>query len=292
MLGRNVGAWLSRIGFSVELLGRNVSGTGDGTVVKQWDPSSVNSAATVLQDAQVVINFCGSPINVRWTDENRKKITESRVGPTKTIGHALQTLENGPKHWLNVSAVGFYGDTGNRKVTEAEKRGSGFLAETCEQWEDAAHSTCPPDCMLTIPRIGVVLGCDGGMLPQIVRITRRFLGGQLGNGRQYMPWIHIHDVCRLFETMIVERWAGVINVSSPRPEMNSVFMKEMRRACRRPWSPPVPGSAIKWFAPLLGIEPELVLEGQRAIPAFALSRIFKFEHSSIRTALSDLVNKI
>lgn len=258
--------------------------------IAQWDPDDPSTILETIEGAAGIINLCGSPINVRWTDENRRAIVDSRVGPTRTIGLAIAACERPPKVWINMSAVGFYGDRGDAEISEASKAGRGFLPEACQKWEAAMDESNLSSTRKVKVRTGVALTMASGVFPELLSVVRWFLGGSIGNGRQYVSWIHIQDLARLFRFALEkEEIQGPMNATAPHPVTNATFMTMLRKATHRPWAPPAPSWAVKWVAKMKGAEPELIFEGQRVVPQIALAHGFQFKYPKLPEAIEALL---
>ena len=284
LIGGALSTELRRRGNEVLLLSRNA---GEGRLV--WDGVHSGEWADALVDCQAVVNLAGSPISVKFTDENRKQIISSRLNPTGAIGDAIQTtcLKITPPQWINASAIGFYGNRGSEICVETSERGAGFLPTVCDQWESACLEH-PVNCAKTIVRIGVVLSRDGGALPKLETLAKAFLGGQIGDGRQIVSWIHIDDLVNLFCWLIEGSKAGIYNGTAPNPASNGEIMSELRSVVHRPWSPPVPSALLSVVGATFGPDASLLLDSTRAIPQAALEQGFAFEFPAIQEALKDL----
>lgn len=254
-----------------------------------WDGQRLGEWVAELEGAQAVINLAGRSVDCVWDEQNRREIRDSRVDATRAIGMALSACSRPPEVWINASAIGYYGDTGSQEVSEASPAGSDFLAQTCLEWEAAVDEFPSPVRKVKL-RIGVVLGRGSGILEKLGRMTRLFLGGSAGRGTQFVSWIHIRDLLRLTDwAMRTESVAGPVNATAPNPVPNAVLMAELRRAMRRPWSPPAPAFAVRFGARMLGTEPTLALMSQRVVPQIALAHDFPFEFPTLRAALADLL---
>lgn len=254
-----------------------------------WIDTPGSPLAEALASSEAVVNLTGRSIVTRFTPEAMKEIRSSRVEATERIARLLGTLESKPKVWVNASAIGIYGDRGSRILTEASSLGTGFLPETCAAWEDACLQADLPDVRRAALRIGIVLGRGGGAFEQLSKVTKLMAGGALGDGRQYMSWIHLDDLVRLFLWIIeTEGVCGPINGTAPHPVTNAELMAAFREAYGRPFVPPAPAFILKKVMPLMNLEPSLLLEGQRVVPEIALARGFEFGFSEISAALHDL----
>lgn len=279
--------WLAE-GFSVTILSRGAKPI-EGCKVVPWDSAGVGTWREEVEGSAVVVNLSGEPIAQRWTPAVRKGIMDSRVNATRAVGKAIQSCLTPPPSWVNASAVGYYGDTGDWESSESSRPGTGFLAEVAQAWEAEVDAHARPDTKAVKLRVGHVLGKDGGALKTLVPLTNMFLGGHLGSGKQWVPWIHIRDLARMVVWAVEQGLEGPINACAPNPVRQSEFMKALRSELARPWSPPVPVFALK-VAEAMGIPPaEVLLASQRVVPSLALSRGFRFEFESLDKALTDLL---
>lgn len=285
-VGRALVAHLEEIGYEVTVLTTSSAGADPRFV--PWDGRTLGEWAGALEGARALINLSGSSINVLWTPENRKRILSSRVDSTRTLGTALARASSRPPLWINASAIGFYGDTGQAEATENSPPGAGFLGETCRAWEAAVDETCPPGVRAVKLRIGIVLGPDGGILQPLARLTRLYLGGSIGKGTHWVSWIHRTDLVRMASWLFEEPLSGPLNAVAPYPVQNREFMAELRRVLGRPWSPPAPSFAAALGARLMGTEPALATVSQRVRPHVALDRGFEFRFPTLASALEEI----
>ena len=253
-----------------------------------WDGRQAGEWRQWLDGADALINLTGKNINCPHTPENLRAITASRVDSVKALAAACAQVPNPPKIWVQASATGFYGDTGNRLCDVASPVGTGSLADICQAWEEAFNAVNPGPRKVTL-RIGFVLGREGGAFPVLSRLTRLFLGGAAGNGQQFISWIHLNDLERMFLAAVAdEKLSGIYNAVAPEPVTNAEFMRALRRAWHRPWSPPVPAFALKLGTKLLGSEPTLVLMSQRCAARRFTETGFTFQFPKLASALANL----
>lgn len=263
----------------------------DGVREVQWDGRSVGGWAAELEGAAALINLAGASIDCVHTEENRRRILESRVDAVRALGAAVRGCGRPPAAWVQASAVGFYG-SGPGRCDEGTPPGSGFKADVCVQWEVAFADSCPAAVRGVVLRLGVVLGKQGGAFPRLESLARFFLGGAAGNGRQGISWVRLDDLVAILARAAEDAaWRGTYNACAPEPVSNAEFMRMLREVLDRPWSPPAPAWAIRLFAPaFLGTDPSLVLAGQYAVPARLLAGGFAFRAPDLRTALRGLVS--
>lgn len=277
---------LTSAGYDCVLLSRSATGTRPQTV--QWDGKTVGEWVSALEGATAVVNLAGHPVACRWTEENRRLIRESRVASTRAIGEAIQRCAQPPAVWVNTSATGYYGDTGDRPVSEASGPGQGFLSDVGRSWEAAQLEHELPHTRRVRIRVGVVLSRNGGALPRIERFARMFLGGPVGSGRQFMSWIHERDLVALYRFAIERPVEGPLNGTSPHPVRNAEFMATLRAVLVRPPVPPVPAEVFRIISNAMGVEPDLVLDSQRVLPVMTQFHGFEYQFRELRPALENL----
>lgn len=262
---------------------------GRGATDLQWDGRTLGPWASALEGAEAVVNLTGKNINCRHNEENRREIIRSRVDSVRVLGEAIVRCATPPKVFVQASGVGYFGDTGDRVTDEAAPPGDDFPAEVCKQWEGAFDALELPGTRKVVLRPGVVLARDGGALPMLERLTRWFLGGAVGNGRQFISWIHLADIVRMFVSAIEQpELTGHFNACAPKPVTNGEFMRELRHALHRPWSPPVPASFARAGAWLMGTDGDLALTSCRCVPGRFLEHGFDFQFPNLRAAFADL----
>ena len=276
-------------GYDVVVLGRSAEHRKEGVDYLQWNGKTVGHWSSALEGAEAVVNLTGKNINCRHTAENRREIVRSRVDSVRVLGKAIANCATPPKVFAQASGVGYYGDTGEQVVDEAAPPGTDFPAEVCRQWEGAFDALYLPATRKVVLRLGVVLGRDGGALPVLEKLTRWFLGGAVGSGRQFISWIHVADLIQMFVS-VIERpeFTGVFNANAPAAVTNREFMRELRRALHRPWSPPVPAPFVRAGAWLMGSEGELALLSSRCAPRRFLEHGFQFQFPTLREAFANL----
>jgi uncharacterized protein (TIGR01777 family) len=281
LIGAALGRDLERDGHQVRRLVRRAP-SGPGEV--RWDPAqhSLDPAAVAGLDA--VVHLAGVRIgDRRWTERHRRTVLESRVDGTTTISTAAARAEPPPACLISASAVGWYGDTGSREVDETASAGVGFLAEVCARWESA--TTPARDAGLRVARIrsGLVLSPDGGILGRLGPLFARGLGGRVGSGRQYWPWISLLDEIAAIRFLIDRDIAGPVNLTGPGPVTNAEFARTLGVVLGRPTVLPMPATALRLA--LGGYADEGVLIGQRAVPRVLTDAGFDFTHRTIEDAL-------
>ena len=289
-IGTALAGLLASQNHEVVVLSRSPKNRGNQVREIGWDGVSVGPWAGELAGAAAVINLAGRSIECPHTPKNIGEFISSRVNSVKAIGMAVKQLRVPPRVWVQASAAGYYGDTGDHACDEQAPSGTDALAEVCRQWEAAISAGDIPSVRLVKLRIGFVLGHGGGAFPVVARLARWFLGGTAGNGRQYMSWIHLRDLLRIFlEAVRCGSWSGIYNATAPCPVTNAEFMRTLRQVLHRPWSPPAAAAAVRLGARLMGSEGSLALISQRCPPIRLTGAGFEFEFPDLRPALEDLV---
>ena len=245
-----------------------------------WNNEEVQNT---LKSCEGVINLAGEPIaEKRWTEDHCKEITNSRLETTKNLIQNLRQLKKSPKVIINASAIGFYGSHPQTEFTEDYSPAGDYLGNLCAQWESIAKNK-PRATRLLIIRIGIVLAKDGGALGKMLPIFRAGLGGPIGDGKQWMSWIHRTDLCNIIkESLGNSSWSGVINGVAPNPVRMSEFANSLGNVLGRPSLLAVPGPILKL---ILGDGARVVLEGQN-VQSNRLKKLkFNFKFSTINDAL-------
>jgi hypothetical protein len=287
-IGRALAKALLVRGYQVVVLTRT-PGQGSGFLEAEWDGAHVGEWIQHLNGAEAVVNLAGRNVNCPHTQENIGEIMESRVNSVRAIALAFQHIKVPPRVWVQAGAVGFYGDTKDCLCDESSPVGTNALAGVCKIWEDAFNAVEAPKTRKVLLRIGFVLGRDGGALPVLSEFTNRFLGGSVGGGKQFISWIHIADLTRMFvESIERENLSGTYNAVGLNPEMNRFFMRELRHVLHRPWSPPVPAFVVRLAARWMKSEPSLALASQCCAPIRFLEAGFEYQFPKLRPALKDI----
>lgn len=247
-----------------------------------WEPPRGLLDPDVLDGVNAVICLSGAGVgDHRWTDSYKKQIIASRVDSVGTVARAMADSGR-PRTLISASAVGYYGDTGDRTVAEDAPAGDNFLSGVCTQWEAAAQPAREAGIRVTHLRTGLVLSGHGGLLKRLKPITQAGIAGRLGSGRQFMPWISLADEVAAIRFLLDHEVAGPVNLAGPNPARNAEFMATLGRVLHRPTILPTPGFALRI---VLGEFAEDVLGGQRAVPAKLTEAGFSFRHTELETAL-------
>lgn len=252
-----------------------------------WDPPNGMIEDGALDGADAVVNLNGAGLADRpWSGARKQAIRDSRNVPTDVLAGAVARCR--VPVLVSGSAVGYYGDTGDVVVDESAPSGSGFLADVCRDWEAAAAPAADAGTRVVLARTGLVLSPSGGLLSMIRPLFRGFLGGRIGKGTQYMPWVSLDDeVAALRFAVETESLSGPANLTGPVPVTNAEFTRELGQAVGRPTPFPVPAPVVSTVLGEMGRE--TLLSGQRAVPSALLAAGFQFRHHTVGDALSAAV---
>jgi uncharacterized protein (TIGR01777 family) len=282
-------------GFIGEPLVRRLLARGNDVAVLTRNPEKVRAGrplswekAGEASSADVVINLAGENVGGgRWTEGRKKRFIEIRVDATSALVEAVNSRPDPRRTFINASAVGYYGLRGNETLDEASPAGEGFLAEVVKRWEELAHRA-EGAARVVILRFGVVLG-PGGALGKMRLPFKLGLGGPIGSGSQWMSWVDREDVLRMIEWAIDQRPAsGIYNVTAPTPVTNREFTRALGRALHRPAFMPLPAFALR--IALGEMADEILLGGQRVVPARAVAEGFSFAYPELDAAMRHAVS--
>jgi uncharacterized protein (TIGR01777 family) len=248
----------------------------------------LTSLIAALEDSDAVVNLAGEPImGGRWTPERRAILRDSRVGLTDQLVTAMAVASKRPRVLISGSAVGYYGERGDERLTEYSSPGRGFLAGLCEDWEAAALRAEALGLRVVLLRTGVVLGRDGGALAEMLPPFSLGLGGPIGSGRQFLPWIHLYDLARVIAAALADdRFRGPVNGVAPEPVTSRAFAKALGRTLRRPAVLPTPVLALR---AVFGEAASVLVDSQRVDPAALKELGFSFAFSTLDSALADIL---
>ena len=274
-------------GHEVFILTRSPKSSDNGVHYVEWLKEG-SKPEQELAGIDAFVNLAGSSINDgRWDAEQKKLIYKSRVEATDEVLRIIKELEHKPKVLVNASAIGIYPASTVKSYTEeSTEKGDDFLAKAVIEWERLANQAGNEGVRVALGRFGIILGKKEGALPLMALPYKLFGGGTVGSGRQWLSWIHIHDVARAVLFAIEnEDLTGPFNVTAPYPKRMKDFGKEIARALGRPHWFPVPEFVLK---AALGDKSRLVLEGQRVLPGVLQQHGFEFAYPDLRSALADI----
>ncbi|CAB5058759.1 COG1090 Predicted nucleoside-diphosphate sugar epimerase [Candidatus Nanopelagicaceae bacterium] len=251
----------------------------------QWDPKTGYVDIEALRGVDAVIHLAGVGVgDKRWSKKYKSEILNSRLLGTTAIAHAVNEVK--PQVFISASAIGWYGESGNRSVVEADRVGDDFLAAVCREWEGAADLVT--DVRTVKIRTGLVLDPTGGALGKMLPLFRLGLGGKLGNGKQWWSWITLHDVIRAITFLLENKVSGPVNLTSPNPVTNQEFTSALARAMHRPALFPAPAIALK--IALGGFSSE-ILGSKKVIPQALTDAGFTWDYPHITNALTALIQE-
>jgi len=268
-------------GATVTRLVRTPAGAGE----VEWHPNHDQIDAAALEGFEAIINLAGENIAAgRWTDEQKRKIHDSRVNGTHLLSEAIAKLKQKPKVFLCASATGIYGDRGDETLDEQSDSGGGFLAGVCREWEQATTPAVEAGVRTVNLRFGPILAREGGMLAKLLTPFKMGMGGRVGSGKQYISWVAIDDVVGAVKLALKdESIRGALNVVSPHPVTNEEFTKTLGHVLSRPTALAMPAFAVRLaFGEMAD---EMLLTSQRAIPKRLNDAGYEFEFPELEGAL-------
>jgi len=252
-----------------------------------WQPGVAGEWERSIDGADGIINLAGEPIaGKRWSSGQKEKLRSSRIKTTRALVDAVRKAKVRPKFLISSSAIGYYGPRGDELLTEDSAPGDGFLAKLCVNWEAEANTAKDLGVRVALLRTGIVLGKGKGALVKMVPPFKFFVGGSLGHGKQWFPWIHLSDQVGLIEFLMVNHQAaGPFNATAPNPVTMVEFCKALGKTLHRPSWAPVPAAVL---SVMLGEMAEMLLTGQRAVPQAALGLGYRFKYPNLFPALESL----
>lgn len=255
-----------------------------------WDAKTMTGWEHELEGADVLINLAGKSVDCRYTEANKNKIMASRVDSTVILGKAVAKCSKPPVHWLNSSTATIYRHSTDKQMNEATGEiGHDFSMNVAKVWERVFFEAETPRTIKTALRTSIVLGKKGGAFIPLKRLAQLGFGGRQGSGNQFVSWIHEQDFAHAIEYIISTKMEGAVNVVSPAPVRNGLFMAELRNALNMPFGLPVPEALLKIGAAVIGTETELVLKSRNVIPARLIAGGFKFKNGTLAAAINSLI---
>ena len=254
----------------------------------QWANTNELPPEDAFQNVDAVINLMGEGIaEKRWSEEQKKKIYDSRIVCTRNLVEAIAKLPKKPTAFISASAVGIYGNRGDENITESSQTVSDFLGKVCADWEAEAFKARDLGLRVAVIRTGVVLGKDGGALAKMLPIFKLGMGGPVGSGNQYMSWIHVDDLAAMYvEAVKNSSIEGIYNGTAPNPETSKSFAKTLGYVLHRPAFAPAPAFALKIA---FGEMSQVLLDGQKVYPERFREKKFRFLYPSLEMALKESV---
>src|SRR5437868_2801735 len=259
------------------------------TEMRRWDAMSGPPTDDTLAGVDAVIHLAGEPIVAqRWSDEQKRRIRDSRVVSTRNLVNGLRAMADKPAVFISSSAVGFYGDRGDEPLDEQSPAGRGFMPEVCRAWEQEAEQVTAAGIRLVLVRTGVVLSREGGALEKMRTPFKLGLGGKLGNGRQWFPSMHIDDIVGIYRYVLANgSVSGPINGTAPAPVTNAEFPRQFAEALHRPAFVSVPEFGLR---AAMGEMAAVLLSSQRVLPNAVIAAGYRFRFATLAAALADLLD--
>jgi uncharacterized protein (TIGR01777 family) len=252
-----------------------------------WDGKHEGDWINELENTDLLVNLCGKNVNCRYTEKNKREIMISRTNPTTLLNNVILKLEHPPKLWINITSATIYRHAEDRPQDELNgEAGYGFSVEVCKAWENAFFEVTTPHTRKVALRMGIVFGKHDGVFPRLLNLVKFGLGGQQGNGQQYVSWIHEDDVAQITEWLLVHpEMYGIINATAPNPVKNAEQMRLIRTIYGKPFGLPAPKWLLAIGALLIGTEPELILKSRWVLPRRLMEAGYVFKMPKIEEAI-------
>lgn len=252
-----------------------------------WNPETEKLPSEATKEITSVVHLAGETIAGRWNEEKKRRIQDSRILSTRNLVESLAAADTKPDALVCASAIGYYGDSGDEHFTEVSPPGNDFLAKVCQEWEAEAQKATNLGIRVVTVRIGLVLGLGGGLLAQVLPPFKMGVGGILGNGRQWMSWVHVDDVVGiLLHALENNEIRGALNATAPTPVRNTEFTKTLGAVLRRPTLFPVPTFGLKL---MMGEFADFIVLSQNVLPEKTEVSGYEFRHRTLESALRDLL---
>lgn len=287
LIGQELTQLLQNKGYIVNILCRNPKKPNE----YKWNLEGKFIDEKVFEGALSIIHLAGAGIaDKRWTDERKKEIIDSRIQSTQLLFQYLSKNKHTIQSFISASAVGFYGDRGNELLTEVSFNGSGFLAEVCQRWENEAEKFSTLNIDVSKIRIGIVLSKKGGALPKLDFPIKFGIGAYIGNGKQYVPWIHIDDLCQIFISILGNKIkSGTYNACAPDIKTNKEMSETIAHVLHRPFIP-FPASAFI-LKTVMGEMASMLLMSTNCSAQKIINAGFQFQYPTLEKALKNIYNK-
>ena len=286
LVGSALVPYLAAQRHETDVLSRN---TAPGHLV--WNPQDGSLDPALLKGVEAIVHLAGANIAAgRWTSARKKEIRDSRLGSTRLLVDTFRRLDRPPRVLVCSSAIGFYGDTGEKIVAEDSAGGSGFLADLCREWEAEAARAEELGTRVVRMRTGVILSPKGGALAKVLPVFRAGFGGPIGGGKQWMSWISIDDAIAVIQFLMAgDSISGPVNAVAPMPVTNSEFAHALGHALSRPAIAPVPATVLKLMYGKMA--EETILASTRVVPQRLTGEGFQFRHPELEGALNYLLKE-
>lgn len=285
-IGRALVTWLREEGHTPLAISHNVERA--AMMLPGAEIISFNQAIAEWPAVDAVVNLMGEPVTGRWTAEKKREIHDSRVIGTRKLVEAIAQASQRPRRFVSASAVGYYGDRGDDELTEESPPGHSFLADVCVRWEEEAKKVGPLGVSWAIVRTGVVFGEGGGALAPLATLFKFGLGGPVGSGRQWFPWVSLIDTVRLYQFLLERDDEGVFLATAPEPVRQAELAATLGKVLGRPAVLPAPAFAVRLVVGEFASE---LLESRRCLPRKTTAAGFQFEYPRLMPALRVALRK-
>ena len=292
-LGNVLAEYYRPLASEIIILARK-SGASNGNVrTLVWDGKNEGDWATELENSDLLINLCGKNVNCRYNTKNKQAILDSRIDPTGLLGKVIAKLKHPPGLWINAASATIYRHAEDRPQDEyTGEIGKGFSVDICTAWESLFFSFNTPKTRKVALRIGIVFGNTDGVFPRLLNLVKIGLGGQQGNGRQYVSWIHEHDLAAITSWLLEHpEINGAVNAVSPEPVQNALQMQFIREVYGMPWGLSAPKWLLKIGSIVIGTETELILKSRWVLPKRLLDGGFEFKYPGMKEAVEECLAK-
>lgn len=289
-IGKLLIAYFTKLNYEIVILSRQARKSHNSNISYQlWDGEKIGDWIQVLNGADTLINMSGKSIQCRFTESNKKELLESRILPTKILGEAIGKLDNPPRLWINFSGISIFEGLDGFHDEESTYFSDTFLAELAKKWEDVFLSSFTLQTKKACLRLSPVLSKDFGMFKELLPLSKLGLGGQVGNGEQYISWIHEDDLIQMIRWIIDQESPSVLyHATAPKPEKNKIFMQNLRKAVHMPIGLPLPTPLAKLGAYFKGVESDMLLLTNAVESKRPLDEGFVFRYPTTELAFEKL----
>lgn len=272
---------------------RDIPGNGNVRTIV-WNGIDQGNWVSELEGTDLLINLCGKNVNCRYTEKNKAEIIASRVNPTLLLGKAIAKLKSPPELWINITSATIYRHAEDRPQDETTGEiGHGFSIDVCQKWEQTFFGTTTPHTRKIALRMGIVLGRNDGAFPRLLNLVKFGLGGQQGDGQQYVSWVHEQDAAKCTEWLMQQKeLSGVVNCTAPEPVKNAEFMRLIRNAYGMPLGLPSPAWLLEMGAVVIGTETELILKSRWVLPTRLVDAGYSFIFPKAEHAIKDIITTV
>lgn len=290
-IGQYVAQFFLKKEYQVIILTRGKSQVKNGITYCNWDGKSLGDWTKYFEGAEVILNLAGKSVDCRYNNKNKKEILDSRIESTKIIGQAIDQCTRPPKLWINMSTATIYQHTQEAKANDEKNGiiGNDFSMNVAKAWEKTANDFQLFATRKILMRTSIVLGKDGGAFTHLAPLVKFGLGGKNGSGKQFVSWVHVHDLARIIDWFIQNKEAsGAYNCTSPNPIRNKNFMEKIREVFNISVGLPAPEWLLKIGTFILRTEAELVLKSRKVVPQKLLDEGFSFRFTELSKALKNI----